>query len=125
MISQLIKLDIVKIGDKNAKDDIHNYNNELQVLLIGWIGKVPEARQLYFRIKSLQNNQRVENVEDNPPVDPSQRKELLAKYSAMTALEIDNDLDTNPLNARIVDEYAKRVETGLFAVLSKERLENH
>lgn len=122
MISQLIKLDIVKIGDKNAKDDIHNYNNELQVLLIGWIGKVPEARQLYFRIKSLQNDQRVENVEDNPPVDPSQRKELLAKYSAMTALEIDNDLDTNPLNARIVDEYAKRVETELFAVLSKGKI---
>lgn len=119
MISQLIKLNIIKIGGKNTKDDIHNYNNELQVLLIGWIGKVPEARQLYFEMKSLQNEQREENAEKNSPVDPLQRNELLTRYSGMSALEIDDDLDVNTSNERIIDEFARRIELGLLAVLSK------
>ncbi|KAI5958417.1 hypothetical protein CANMA_004261 [Candida margitis] len=122
MISQLMKLNIIKIGDKSSKDDIHNYNNELQVLLIGWIGKVPEARQLYFRIKSLQNEQRVETVKDESSIDPEQRKELLVKYKDMTASEIDDDIDANSLNSRIIDEFARKIEIGLLAILSKGKI---
>ncbi|KAG5417429.1 hypothetical protein I9W82_005063 [Candida metapsilosis] len=122
MISQLIKLNIIKIGEKNNRDDIHNYNNELQVLLIGWIGKVPEARQLYFRIKSIQNDQRADHGKNDTPVDPLQRKDLLNRYRDMSASEIDTDLDANLSNARIIDDFAKRIETGLLAILSKGKI---
>ncbi|KAI5958105.1 hypothetical protein KGF57_002913 [Candida theae] len=122
MISQLIKLDVIKIRNKNNKDDIHNYNNELQVLLIGWIGKLPEARQLYFRIKSTQNDQGQGSTEHSTSVDPLQRQRLLKKYTDMTATDIESDMEANNLNARIIDEYAKRIETGLLAVLSKGKI---
>ncbi|EDK42629.1 hypothetical protein LELG_00807 [Lodderomyces elongisporus NRRL YB-4239] len=53
MINQLIKRNVIKIeASSSTKDEIYDYSAELLLLLISWIGKVPEARQLYFQIKN-------------------------------------------------------------------------
>lgn len=48
MINRLIVQGIIKLGSEESR----TYNTELRELLIGWIGKVKEARTLYFEISS-------------------------------------------------------------------------
>ncbi|GEQ72878.1 hypothetical protein JCM33374_g6566 [Metschnikowia sp. JCM 33374] len=49
MISRLIQNGTIK---QNTEDSYEDYSHDLQVLLFPWIGRVPEARELFFKIKS-------------------------------------------------------------------------
>ncbi|KAI5951685.1 hypothetical protein KGF54_004760 [Candida jiufengensis] len=126
MINQLIRLDIIKL-DKNfsKKDDIHDYSNELSVLLIGWIGKVPEARQLYFKVKSA-NNEQVERIVEEEPVEITSRQEveLFVKYDKMTPNEVNKDLASNPVHCKIIANYASKIEQDLISVYNKDPNKN-
>ena len=48
MINHLIQMGIIDLSG-NKSDHLHDYTNELQVLLINWIGKVPGAREIIFQ----------------------------------------------------------------------------
>lgn len=54
MLNQLLRLGLISLDKKKqgTPDDIHDYTNDIETLLINWIGKVPEARELFFRVKS-------------------------------------------------------------------------
>lgn len=56
MITRLIDAGLIVLDRKADEDDIHGYFNVLQMLLINWIGKVPDARKLFFQIKNRTNN---------------------------------------------------------------------
>lgn len=69
MIERLISLDIISFI-KGKEDDLHDYFNELQVLLINWVGKLPEARKLFFQIKD-------ESFKAKKEEDPQENKETI------------------------------------------------
>ncbi|KAM9911532.1 hypothetical protein OXX69_003427 [Metschnikowia pulcherrima] len=49
MIQRLMSNGVIK---QNTDDFFEDYSHDLQVLLFPWIGKIPEARELFFKIKS-------------------------------------------------------------------------
>ncbi|KAL6453409.1 hypothetical protein SBY92_004977 [Candida maltosa Xu316] len=129
MINHFIKLGIINLNE-TTDDDIHDYNNELQVLLINWIGKVPEARQLYFKIKNAtyDDNTTVvagETVSPNNDnlTDVSKKDELafLRHCEGKSLFEISEELDTNPKQKQIVKGFANRMEKHLEAVLNQDK----
>lgn len=118
MINHLIQMGIIDLSG-NKSDHLHDYTNELQVLLINWIGKVPEARRLFFKIK----NGNTENKKATNSFDTTVSKEdeinLFEKYEKATTEEISTDIAKNLKNKRIIESFAKRIECHLEAVLSQ------
>lgn len=70
MITRLISAGLIVLDRRVDEDDIHGYFNVLQMLLINWIGKVPEARKLFFQIKNRNNPK-----EDDPDQEEGMQKE--------------------------------------------------
>lgn len=60
MIKNLVLNNIIK---KNTDDQFENYAHDIQVVLVPWIGKVPEARDLFFMFK-LEDYRAVPEPED-------------------------------------------------------------
>lgn len=50
MILKLIDEKIIELA-QNHTDEFEDYSQDIQVLLFPWIGRVPEARALYFQVK--------------------------------------------------------------------------
>ncbi|KAK6457582.1 uncharacterized protein RJT20DRAFT_125362 [Scheffersomyces xylosifermentans] len=128
MVNQLINLNIINLSansnsESKNDDDIQDYKNELQVLLINWVGKLPEARQLFFKIKNSNYESTTEgkdNLIDESLKYRYNEKEQLAlfeKYATLTTAEISEDLENNDHNLLIVDDFTHRIETHLHAIL--------
>ncbi|KAI3405882.2 hypothetical protein KGF56_001490 [Candida oxycetoniae] len=124
MINQLVKLKIIRLEASSGKDDIHDYNAELSSLLIRWIGKVPDARQLYFKIKNANNEPlQVETANRlaSEAISLEDERKLFAIYEDMSSESISDDLDSNARHKNILASFTKRMESNLSIVLGKER----
>lgn len=117
MINHFIQLGIIDLSGSKT-DDLHDYTNELQVLLINWIGKVPEARKLFFKIK---NANAEDKTTDNFDTTVSREDEikLIENYEKESTEAISTDVDKNLRNRRIIESFAKRIERHLEALLSQ------
>ncbi|CAI5757313.1 unnamed protein product [Candida verbasci] len=124
MINQLINLGIINVDEEN--EDIHDYKNELQILLINWIGKVPEARQLFFKIKNAnyeEKNKEEKETKENNNIEITnfafeQEEELIKAYAYMSIDEISFDLHENQTHMNIIKSFARRIEKDIQTVLS-------
>lgn len=128
MINQLINLGIIDLSPNKTDDDdhIHDYSNELQVLLINWVGKLPVARELFFKVKNSQyevgettptQKLQVEEVINDDEYNEEQRNKLIEKYSSMTSNEISEDLEKNKANLNTIKAYTKLIEDHILTVI--------
>lgn len=122
MINQLINIGIINLErEKTGDDDIHDYKNELQVLLINWVGKVPEARQLFFKVKNTNyETEKKEVAEPQGELDTDQLQQLINEYGPLSTVEISDDLQSNQDHMSVMSKYAKRLETYLKTVLAHQ-----
>lgn len=70
LILRLIDEKIIVLSNDHA-DDFEDYSQDLQVLLFPWIGRVPEARRLYFDVAKIKYG-------GDPP---EMKEEPLLRYS--------------------------------------------
>ncbi|KAI5964850.1 uncharacterized protein KGF55_001920 [Candida pseudojiufengensis] len=127
MINQLIKLNVIKIHKKfSEKDDIFDYSNELSILLINWIGKVPEARQLYFKLNHIKEEEieEISNEIEDVQTTTKDELELFMNYDEMTTNEVNQDLIKNPFHKKIVMNFAKKIEQDLKSIYIKDEIVN-
>ncbi|KAK7680081.1 hypothetical protein QCA50_016806 [Cerrena zonata] len=112
MIERLISLDIISFT-KGKEDDLHDYFNELQVLLINWVGKLPEARKLFFQIKD-------ESFKAKKEDDPQESKETIRNENIIENHEDEMHFLQNYINSSN-DGEQKQVfdETRLSGVFEK------
>lgn len=125
MINQLIKLGIISLTEEEKHqdgDDIHDYTTELQVLLINWVGRLPEARELFFKLKKANYNK--ENDSQRKPMqlldDKDKQNRLIKEYASMSILEISEDLDKLEENVAVLKAYTKRLESSLRCILHNQ-----
>ena len=126
MINQLINIGIINLDRNSASDksegeeDIHDYSTDLQVLLIQWIGKLPEARELFFKIKKANYNgdttaieksfAEVPTVSTNETDNKQDVTDLITRYSQMTGAQITEDLEKNLSHIAILVVLIGRLE---------------
>ncbi|RLV90778.1 Protein MMF1 mitochondrial [Spathaspora sp. JA1] len=121
MIQQLINIGVIDLSlnhdTDDEKDDIHDYRNEIQILLIGWIGKVPEARQLFFKIKNSDHETKPKN---GPKVKTTleEERKLFERYSTMSINEISNSIEKK--NLEILDNFTVRIASSIALLLVRE-----
>ncbi|EGW35236.1 uncharacterized protein SPAPADRAFT_132123 [Spathaspora passalidarum NRRL Y-27907] len=119
MIQQLINIGVIDLSlvhnTDDDKDDIHDYRNEIQILLINWIGKVPEARQLFFKVKNTDGEEEPKHVPKST-ITLEEENKLFERYSNMSTTEISNVIDKK--NVEILDNFTSRIESHLSSLLS-------
>lgn len=118
MINQLLRLNIITLDKKKqgTPDDIHDYTNDIETLLINWIGLVPEARELFFRVKSQYSPDAESLTEPETPSRAQHRADLerLAGLCAnKTADEITYLVTQQDGVGVILDGYVGRMEKHL------------
>lgn len=132
MITQLMKVGIINLDRKNEDDpseDIHNYFNDLQVLLINWVGKLPEARSLFFRVKEKNySNETIESSTDNDKDHAAEQKktkdnmimllELVKKYSKLPISMINDHIKHNQSAFVCLNNFAFRLEKHLKTIIA-------
>ncbi|CUM67869.1 uncharacterized protein PRCAT00005578001 [Priceomyces carsonii] len=125
MINQLIKIGVITLGAKNKgnkDDDIDDYSNDIQVLLISWIGKLPEARELFFKIKTANYDiERPPSHDDVTPMvhyDSEDLANLIDKFSLLSTSEITDDLYKNPDHLSIIGNLGMRIEHHIKLIIS-------
>ncbi|CUM47623.1 unnamed protein product [Debaryomyces fabryi] len=142
MINQLINIGIINLDRKSitnkaeGEEDIHDYSTDLQVLLIQWIGKLPEARELFFKIKKANYNDdaidtdnvtaEVPTLSTNDADDHQNVSNLLERYREMTSDQINEDLGKDLANiamlVAIIDRLEKHVKTVIATQLREVSL---
>lgn len=128
MVNQLINIGIIDLSIPNGEDDdIKNYKNELQVLLINWVGKLPEARQLFFKIKnsSIEEKQKEEPSTTESTVgyvyDKKEQAELFEWFAPRSTAEINEELERDKHKLLIVEDFTHRIESHLYNILGVEK----
>lgn len=136
MINQLINIGIINLDRNSASDksegeeDIHDYSTDLQVLLIQWIGKLPEARELFFKIKKANYNgdettieksfAEVPTVSTNETDNKQDVTDLITRYSQMTGAQITEDLEKNLSRIAILVVLIGRLEKHVKTIIATE-----
>lgn len=115
MINQLVAKGIIDLsrhhtatGDQDGHE-LNDYSNVLQVLLVNWIGKLPQARQLFFKVKGTASEPTA--GEEEKPATLKKVKtihELLLLYQSRLRDEITDDLETNRNHKAIVIRYTNK-----------------
>lgn len=82
MILMLISRKVI-VFDRSDADFFEDYSQDLQVLLFPWIGKVPEARELFFSIKKQMYPSEPAQIENL--TEPAERPNNI--YEALEDLE--------------------------------------
>ena len=125
MINQLINIGIIDLTKKaqhrDSNDvDIYDYTNDLQVLLINWVGKLPEARELFFKTKRMSygvaGNDNSDGLEATESSE-SFRQNLISKYSEMSSFEISDDLSKNSKNSQLLANYASSLHNHISVLI--------
>lgn len=102
MIEQLIAKGVIDL----AGEEIHDYKAELQALLVNWVGRLPEARKLFFRVSQGQVVASESKSLTMPHLSNSANlTELIKKYSFLTSSQIAEDLQSSDSNALIMAEF--------------------
>ncbi|ODV77635.1 uncharacterized protein CANTADRAFT_8076 [Suhomyces tanzawaensis NRRL Y-17324] len=127
MINQLMRIGIIDLNrPKNAEgvdDDIHDYRNELQVLLINWVGKLPEARRLFFMVKNYNEDKRDDEVTEVIGSELGESTmaaqiELLEKFQTLRTQEVSEYLENNESDMKLIANLARKFELYLGMVLT-------
>lgn len=137
MIEQLIEVGIIDLTPRTINEndnDIQDYRTELQILLIHWVGKLPQARSLFFKVKnsiteSTKNDE--EEILDESIIDEKTKRitsdsiktaqyNLFEKYRGMTSYEITEDLKTNSIHNTIIEFFTLRIELHLSYILNQD-----
>lgn len=129
MINQLIKLGIIDLSrhkqlEDHPEEDIHDYSHDLQVLLVNWVGKLPEARELFFRVKKanygFEGSQEDVKEIHNDSYDPQKLLELIKKYEECSSLEILDDIRLNRDNFTLLKAFGNRLENCVKVILTNQ-----
>lgn len=67
MIEKLMNEGIIKISPDNS-DEYEDYSQDIQGLLFLWIGRVPEARALYFKVRHIMFGESENQDPENAPM---------------------------------------------------------
>ncbi|CAN3356331.1 hypothetical protein DICA4_C07074 [Diutina catenulata] len=117
MVNQLIARRVIQLDRTfDESSEIYDYSNVLQVLLINWVGKLPEARALFFKVKGARAE---------APAQASTIRELLAVYAPLSRADITSDVDTNKTHRAIVLDFVARLGKHLDAVLKHKGTASH
>lgn len=108
MILRLLKDGIMKI---NEEDFFEDYSHDIQVLLFPWIGKVAEARMLFFRFKAM----RTSSSEKLKPEAESQKAEV----ELPTLLPLDIEVALDQLRGLDDDAYAAKIQDPVIKLAFK------
>lgn len=74
---------------RSDQDDVYeDYSHEIQLLLFSWIGKVPEAREIFFKIK-------LDKYGTQEGVDAAESKTAQLKTAQLKIIEPDNSYSKN------------------------------
>lgn len=144
MINQLINVGVINLdktsnnNDSAENEDIHDYSNDLQVLLIQWVGKLPEARELFFKVKKTNYVDGYEHpIEsdipkdsaDKPVIDHGHNKkelsELVMKFSKLSGNQIIDDLEQNTSHISTISTFASQLEKHIKTVIAAQLHEVH
>jgi hypothetical protein len=126
MITQLIKFGVIDLHN-DTPDEITDYRTEIQVLLISWVGKLPEARTLFFELDKSRNgdlsgkdtqpkDKNDDNILTSETVEEAQA-ELFKKYESLTSTEITQDLQVNSNHRAIIEFFTVRIQLHVDCVL--------
>lgn len=128
LILQLINKEIIVLSTDHT-DDFEDYSQDIQVLLFPWIGRVPEARQLFFYVKNISFGneyrgilpQALDDIDlklfslDAPESDLDTRKQLVLPEEGELAIPVASgktkqDSTEGPVNATASDYEAEDFE---------------
>ncbi|KAK6201369.1 uncharacterized protein RJT21DRAFT_120423 [Scheffersomyces amazonensis] len=127
MITRLISIGIINLDVPQNEDSIDDYSNELRVLLINWVGKLPAARELFFKVQNSSaraSEQKAVNsstsTSANTSVDYSMEDVigLFKTYDAMDAIEITHDMASNTNHREIIQFYTDRLSGSIESSIS-------
>lgn len=141
MIDQLINQGIIDLNP-NKKDGLaYDYTYNLQLFLFTWIGKLPEARELFFRIKNAtgegvdddggdasSGDSKVKSesslLEEESKYSESDYEALIKGIQSVKVSEVGDYLSKTPKYLSMIKDFAKRIEKHLkwlICTTDKER----
>lgn len=120
MINQLIRVGIIDL-DKRDDDGIHNYYNDLQVLLVDWVGKLPEARALFFKVKEKYVDRAVGEVTE--VVDYEQLQKIVDRCVNLQVWEVTDFLSADSKAQSCLHRYVMRMEIHLKTIIGLQTAE--
>lgn len=89
MILRLILNNVIVLDKTSKTDYFEDYSQDVQVLLFSWIGKVPEARDLFFRIKrEMYLDSQEEPLEGCAVTEPEEIEQVLESLRRLPDHEI-------------------------------------
>lgn len=87
MIQRLLKDGIIK---ENSDDYFEDYSLDIQVLLFPWVGKVPEARDLFFKFKLDAFRRAVSDDEHSDEMDDTEPMSIEDALAQLKGLDADS-----------------------------------
>ncbi|KAK6465521.1 hypothetical protein DFJ63DRAFT_282025 [Scheffersomyces coipomensis] len=114
MLTRLIDLGIINL---EFEDSIDDYSNEIRILLINWVGKLPEARDLFFRIQK--NSSRTIEKKKNESIHSMEEvTALFKKYENLSTIEITEDLVNNRVHKETIEFFTNKIYSSLKTTVS-------
>lgn len=115
MIDRLLDLGFINLGRKNMSltDDMHDFSTDLKLLLIPWVGKVPEARRIYVAMRkalSLESVQTPLRPEAIFEYTPESEESIIKDLSGLLAPWIERRLNVSATHMDAVYKYLKRLD---------------
>lgn len=118
LIDLLINVGVIDLNAPQKDGDVYDYTYNLQFFLITWIGKLPEARTLFFKIKQARGLAgEVEgkpansgSVIDTPPYTIEQLHSFVKYIEPLSMQEINDHLTNNSEHFKLLREYSSNLE---------------
>lgn len=117
MIKKLLDEKIIIIDDKCA-DYYEDYTHDLQIFLIPWIGKVPEARELFFHCRNNAFKPKDESAKEE------EAQELEDLEQALNKLAGEKDVDALVKSSSVLRSqlpaFARKLRAHIFQMYGKD-----
>lgn len=115
MILRLTLKNVILL-DRSKTDYFEDYSQDIQVLLFPWIGKVPEARDLFFRIKREMYQDPEEEPVKPTLTEPKDIDEVLSMLRELPDHKVYAYTMTHAHVRAVLTEFGDRLALHLFSI---------